>query len=455
MPSGTGNPTAAAFDVVIVGARCAGAPLGTLLAREGVKVALVEQAQFPRDTLSSHIFETDALTHLEELGVATRLLATGAPFVNHTDMRVEDVRLQLEWPRGPGDPGGLMSVRRFVLDPILAAAAAEAGAELRMGARVVGLIEEGGRVAGVRVDGGSAPHELRADLVVGADGRQSTVARLVGARKYNVTHNQRTLYWRYYENAQFDEQPTFVTHRWSDRFVLGIPADGGLYQAVIWPEFADFERHGGDLESLFAEQLSGCEPIERCIAGGRPVGKILGARRWEMFFREAAGPGWVLVGDAGHFKDPGPGRGIGDALLQAHSLAHAIAAALHPRSQLDQAMRRWARWRDEEFAEHYWFAADTSATGHLPAVLSELLRDLKAKGRAGEFFELLNHRARPSSVLTPARVLRATAAALARRSGHRREVLRDVGGLLVEDRRRRRLNRRPVYAPAAGAGPSR
>src|ERR671934_1985756 len=96
------------YDVVIVGARCAGSPLAALLARRGVRVALVEQATFPRDTLSSHIFEADALAFLDRLGVTQELRGTGAPFSERMDLRVEDVHgPALEWPLKPGDVGGL------------------------------------------------------------------------------------------------------------------------------------------------------------------------------------------------------------------------------------------------------------------------------------------------------------------------------------------------------------
>ena len=84
---------AESFDVVVVGGRCAGAPLATLLARRGVRVAVVEQASFPRDTLSSHLFQADALAFLDRLGLSERLRATGAPPVNTIDLRIEDVHV--------------------------------------------------------------------------------------------------------------------------------------------------------------------------------------------------------------------------------------------------------------------------------------------------------------------------------------------------------------------------
>src|SRR5215210_522045 len=113
------RPMAERYDVAIVGARCAGSPLATLLARAGVTVALVEQTTFPRDTLSTHLVEADALAFLHRLGVTDRLRATGAPFVRRTDTRIEDIRWVADWPQRPGDIGGIASVRRVVLDQIL------------------------------------------------------------------------------------------------------------------------------------------------------------------------------------------------------------------------------------------------------------------------------------------------------------------------------------------------
>ena len=131
------------FDVVIVGARCAGSPLAALLARQGVKVALVERATFPRDTLSTHIFEADALTFLDRLGVTEQLRATGAPFISRLDSRAGDFRWSMDIPRRVGDVGGSASIRRFVLDPILAEAAEESGAQVRMATTVTGLVKDG------------------------------------------------------------------------------------------------------------------------------------------------------------------------------------------------------------------------------------------------------------------------------------------------------------------------
>jgi 2-polyprenyl-6-methoxyphenol hydroxylase-like FAD-dependent oxidoreductase len=434
------------FDVVIVGARCAGAALGTLLAGQGVKVAVIEQATFPRDTLSSHVFEADAVAFLDRLGLTGRLRASGAPVVNRADIRVEDCRFSIPWPQAPGDVGGMMSVRRHVLDPILAGAAADAGAEVRMGTRVAQVREDSGRVAGVRVRSAGREHELRARLVVGADGRNSTIATLCRARKYNVVANQRALYWSYFEHADTGSEPAFLTHRWADRFVLAIPADAGLYQVLAWPEISALERSGR--QAAYHEQIRSCELLTDTLAGARQAGKLYGASRWQGFFREASGPGWVLLGDAGHFKDPAPGRGIADAFLQAVALAAAITAGLgRPDTHLDRAMAQWGRWRDREFAAHYWLANDLGQSGPVPAVLTEIVRRLNEQGQAGIFLELLNHRAKPSQVLTASRLMAATGRLMARPRGQRRTVLHETAGLVASDARRRWRSRRPRYVP--------
>ncbi len=441
------------YDVVVVGARCAGAPLAALLARGGARVALVERASFPSDTLSSHLFEADALAFLDRMGVSEGLRATGAPMVNRTATRVEDVQIEIELPQRPGDVGGMASVRRHLLDPLLAAAAEREGVELRAETEVTALLRERGRVAGVRVASkrdpagrdvaGDAESELHARLVVGADGRHSTVAKLCGARRYNVTPNRRLLYWAFFEGARVGPQPMFVSHRWGDRFILAIPSDSGLQQVLLWPERHERKRFGEDVDAAFLEHARACEPVAEMLAGARQVGKVLGAVSWEGFFREAAGPGWVLCGDAGHFKSPSPGRGIGDAFIQAESLSAAILGALGDNS-LDGAMQRWGRWRDREFAPHYWLAYDLEEEGTVPAVLVEILRDLQVQGRAGQFFDLLNHRAKPTQVLTPPRVLRATARLLGR-AGRSRVLseLATVGGREVQ---RHWRDRRPAYA---------
>jgi len=438
-----------AYDVVVVGGRCAGSPLGTLLAREGLRVAVVECASFPRDTLSTHIFQAPAIAFLDRLGVTEQVRATGARYLNRLQARLEDVEFSVAWPQERGDLGGVTSVRRFVLDPILASAAAQAGADVRMATTVTGLVEDSGRAVGVRALHAGRESVLKARLVVGADGRNSTIARLVKARKYNLTPNERFGYWAFFEDARPGPDPAILVQRWENRFVIGCPADDGLYQVIVIPDLRELPRFREDLGGSFMEYALSSDPVAEVLSDARRTGKFFGMLRWEGFFREPSGPGWVLVGDAGHFKDPAPGQGIADAFRQVDTLATTVVGALARSDEtLDRAVSAWGRWRDKDAAEHYWFAVDLGRAGPIPTPMPELAKRLLATGRIDQYAELFNHRTKPSKVISPPRVLGATGRLLARRGCERRALLREVGGLVAQDARRKRLKRRPVYIDA-------
>jgi len=341
-----------------------------------------------------------------------------------------------------------MSIRRLLLDPILAEAAVAAGAEVWMGAKVTALVRDRDRVTGVRVARNGSEQALEARLVVGADGRNSTVARLAESRKYNLTPNERFFYWSFFEGADPGAEPTVVFHRWSGNLVVAIRADSGLYQVLALPELSDLSRFRQNLEESYLEYVRRCDPVARALSDARRVGKLFGILRWEGFFREATGPGWVLVGDAGHFKDPSPGQGIQDAFRQVEFLEPAILSAINKSpSALDEALAGWARCRDEDAGEHYWLAADLGKAGLAPAVLPEIAQRLYERGKLDSFLNLFNHRSAPSKVLTPPRLAGATARLLARGGCDRRTLLSEVGVLIAEDVRRKRLARHPHYVP--------
>ncbi|WP_062213832.1 NAD(P)/FAD-dependent oxidoreductase [Streptomyces sp. NBRC 109706] len=438
-------------DVVIVGARVAGSSLAALLARGGLRVVVLDQATTIGFTLSSNIVQADSLAFLDRLGLTERLRAAGLTTMDQVDMRLEDFRAVLPFPTRPGDVGGAACLRRQVLDPLLVEAAREAGADVRLGVKVRGLLRgDDGRVVGVRTaERGGGEATVRARLVVGADGRASTVARLAGARQYHVTRNERAYYWTYFEGADTGEAPTFVFHRWGDRHLLGGPADNGLYIVGVSPEQHERETFHDDLEgSLMAHALS-CAPIAKAIGGANRASRVFGIRRFSGYFREASGPGWVLLGDAGHFKDPAGGRGIGDSFHQAERLAPAVTRAVTENrrdAELDRLCGEFGRWRDRVYAEYYGLASDLGVAGPIASVVPEVVRRLHARGQGGRVLDLLSHRVGVLGVLTPGRVAGATGRLLLR-GGGRRALLSEVRALGGTEIRRRRAMRRPAYAP--------
>jgi 2-polyprenyl-6-methoxyphenol hydroxylase-like FAD-dependent oxidoreductase len=435
------------FDVLIVGARCAGASLAALLAGQGYAVGLVDQISSPRFTPSSHVIQADAIGFLERLGVLDEVRGTGAPLLRAVDVRLEELWLKADYPLRPSDAGGGVCVRRQLFDPILLAAATAAGADVRMDTKVVGLIREAGRVVGARVTQGDQERHLRARLVVGADGRNSTVAQLCGARSYHVLPAERAYFWAYFASTTLPAEPTFVFHRWEDKFVVAAPADSGLFMVGTSCENAELAGFREDLEGSFMAQALACPPVAQALSGAHREGKILTASRLRGYFRQACGPGWALVGDAGHFKDPAAGRGIGDAFLQTEELSKVLATALRePTALLDRRLDEWARWRDSEFLDHYWTGADLGRAGPVGAMIPEIVRKLHEEGATGRFLDVLSHRCQPSELMTPPRVLAALGRLMLRRGGNRRAVLDEFGMLVGQQFKRQRLMRQPVFS---------
>ena len=446
------------YDVIIVGARCAGSPLATLLARAGMRVAVVEQATFPRPTLSSHLMEADALMFLARLGVLGPVEKTGVRFLRQADIRLNDLRIVTGFPLRFDDIGGAAFLRRHLLDSILADAAAEAGAEMLMGTKVVEVLWDNGRVCGVRAQRRNAQHgeakqqapevRLYAPLVVGADGRSSTIAYMCGSRKYNVNPNERSYYFTFFENADPAYDDRFVFHRWGDRVVWGGPADSGLYLVGVSPEVHEREYFRTETERGLMSHMRSCATMADALAGARIATKIFGIRKFDGYFRQSAGPGWVLAGDAGHFKDPALGRGIGDAFMQAETLAPAIISGLGGSGAgLDTRLCRWAEWRDRRFEGHYWLATILGQAGVFPSMVPEAVRQLQERGELDTFFDLFSHRSRYYDVLSPRMVGTATGRMLLSGRASRLQLIKDAAQQLAREPGRRWVNRYPRLAP--------
>src|SRR5436305_4103359 len=123
------------YDVLIVGARCAGSPLATLLARRGLRVGLLDRARFPSDTPSTHVIQPVGVAVLNRLGVLAQVLDAGAAVLEQGTLVYDDVRLDAAIGAADttGAPlrGAAICVRSIVLDAILAGGAAAAGDEVR------------------------------------------------------------------------------------------------------------------------------------------------------------------------------------------------------------------------------------------------------------------------------------------------------------------------------------
>ncbi len=327
------------YDAIIIGARCAGAATAIQLARGGKKVLVLDRSKPGSDTMSTHALMRGAVIQLDRWGLLDRVLASGAPEVTRTRFAYGDEVIDIDIRPSHGTRS-LVAPRRHVLDRILAEAAYEAGAEIRYGTSFVNVLRDPyGQIEGVIFDGPGRREQAYAPLVIGADGRRSTVARRVHARVLQeAKHKTNCIY------AYFDGLPN-EGYQWFYQSGLGVGAipthDGAhcVFASTTPHRLRAMIRSAGRemaLQQLFAEanpgfalRLSTATLTERPVIYGGDPG----------FIREATGPGWALVGDAGYFKDPLTAHGITDAFRDAELLSRAI---LSDRSLPDYEAARYA-----------------------------------------------------------------------------------------------------------------
>jgi len=185
--AGTTTPTVTrhidpAYDVVVVGARAAGAATAMLLARRGVRVLAVDRSAYGTDTLSTHSISIAGVYLLERWGVLDALRDAGTPVSRAVIFNYGDERVRIDIP-ARGGVDGLYNPRRTLLDATLVDHAVDAGAHVRHGVSVAALTRDAdGRVDGVELDVAGERRRVAARFVVGADGVRSKVAAQVGAR---------------------------------------------------------------------------------------------------------------------------------------------------------------------------------------------------------------------------------------------------------------------------------
>jgi 2-polyprenyl-6-methoxyphenol hydroxylase-like FAD-dependent oxidoreductase len=129
------------YDAIVVGARCGGSPTAMLLARRGYRVLLLDRARFPSDAISTHWIWPPGVACLKRWGLYDRLLASNCPPYRTIGLDLGEFRLEGELPPIDG-ADEMCAPRRTVLDKLLLDAAAEAGAEVREGFQVAGLIDD-------------------------------------------------------------------------------------------------------------------------------------------------------------------------------------------------------------------------------------------------------------------------------------------------------------------------
>jgi 2-polyprenyl-6-methoxyphenol hydroxylase-like FAD-dependent oxidoreductase len=432
--TGTSNGNVAArrdSDAVIVGASLAGCTAAIALARAGARVTLVDQRTEPSafKRICSHYIQSSAVATLERLGLLEPMLAAGA------------VRSRARiWTRYGGwvDPPERSSVasgvnlRREVLDPLLREIAASTpGVELMLGFGAQELERDGERITGVVVrERSGALMRLRGKLVVGADGRDSRVAKLADVRRKTYRHG-RFAYGGYFEGPAPAHAPDAQLWLLDPDMAAAFPTDSGLVFYACMPTTERLSEFKEDPGRAVVEFLAGV-PDAPPIRESRLLGGMQGKIDMTNVVHAPTAPGLALIGDAAMAVDPLWGVGCGWAFQSAEWLADSVAPALTGSRSLRRGLARYRRRYARGLRGHAMMIFDYAGGRKLSAAERLLFGAAAGNERLAAIMEAFGTRN-----IGPARMM-ATAMPLALASAARRALTRRAAA--------------PPPAPAASPG---
>ena len=377
------------YDAIVVGARCAGAPCALLLARKGYKVLMVDRSVFPSDmAFSCHFVHQAGSAAMQRWGLLDRLIASNCPPITENHFDYGDFTLV-----GPVTPvdgvNAAFAPRRIKLDPILATAACEAGAELRDGFSVQELLWDQDRVVGIRGKHKGVTIEEKARITIGADGMFSVVAKSVKAPEY---HNQPGLEGAWF--TYWSGVPLKGWHMWlrPNRAIFAYKTHDDLTLIGVAFPVKELGQIRPNVESSYMQTIETHVPelAERLRAGRREAHFVGGVIPYYM--RRPYGPGWALVGDAGYQKDPCTASGITDAFISAEWLTNAIDEGFSGRQPLEQALAAYEEKRNQSEMPYFELTTHFAALTPPPAEMQQFLAALQFNPeQRSRFFGVLAH----------------------------------------------------------------
>ena len=371
-------------DVLVVGGGPAGSSIAHALASRGIDVTVVDRARFPRPKPCAEYLSPQASRVLARMGALDEIERSGAAalagirvYAPNGSVIAGDFVAKHGY-HGFRDRG--LSVRREILDAILVERARAAGARIVEGAKVIDVLREAsGRVRGVRLTVDDAPQDVRARVVVGADGLGSVVARRL--------HLTRRLHWprrialvtHYRGVADVGEHGEM--HVAPDGYVGIADVGGGLTTvAAVFPASRSREISRDRVEFL-RRWLFDQRRLALRFASAERVTPVVATGPFASYARRAWVPGAALVGDAADFFDPFTGEGIYSALRGGELLADHVSDMLAAPSPAlaDAALREYDRARRREFGGKWLVERVIGAVVASPRLINRAARRLAAR----------------------------------------------------------------------------
>jgi 2-polyprenyl-6-methoxyphenol hydroxylase-like FAD-dependent oxidoreductase len=351
-----------------------------LLARKGYRVLLVDRARFPSDTVSTHFIHNPGMAALERWGLRDQLAGTGSPPIRTYTFDFGPFTIA-GTPRPSDGIDEAYCPRRTVLDTMLVHAAADAGVEVREGFTVDEILIDDGTVVGVRGKeaGGSAVTE-HATIVIGADGRSSSLAKAVRPEQYNEKPAVGPAFYSYWSGVGSSGFEVAIRDRCG---MAAFPTHDDLTLVIVGLPDAEFSAARNDVEGTFLRTVDLVPGLAERVRSGTREERFHAASDLAGYFRKPYGPGWALVGDAGYHLHPITAQGITDAFLDAERLTDALDTVFSGRAPFDDAMAAYQAARDEHVMPMYEMTFDLAQVDQPPPpetqqLLAAVARDQQA-----------------------------------------------------------------------------
>jgi flavin-dependent dehydrogenase len=338
-------------DVVVIGGGPAGSTVSTLLAQQGCRVELYERERFPRFHIGESLIP-ETYWVLKRLNMLPKMQQSH--FVKKYSVQFVNANGKLSapfyfWDNKPHECSQTWQVARSEFDKMMLDNAREHGVTVYEGARVMDVLFEGGRAAGVTVkNGDGAPREVRAKVVVDASGQNGLLQNRLRLRIWDPILNKGAV-WTYWEGAYRDsgrdEGATMVLQTVNR---LGwfwyIPLHNNIVSVGVVAPFDYLFKGRPDYERTYEEEVAICPAVKERVANAKRVTGYFATKDYSYRSKQTAGDGWVLIGDAFGFLDPLYSSGVLLALKSGEMAADAIVEGL---AKGDTSAAQLGKWGDE------------------------------------------------------------------------------------------------------------
>jgi len=337
-----------ACDCLVIGGGPAGSTVATLVAEAGLKTILLEREKFPRFHVGESLMP-EAYWVFQRLGVLDKMRNSpfvkkvSVSFVSHSGKQSQPFPFREHDPR---ECSSTWQVERSEFDQLLFENAAEKGADCRDGCRVTEVLFDGQRAIGARVASAEGSRRIDAQVVVDASGQQTLIANSLGLKRINPDLKKSAI-WTYYRDARRDPGEhagaTVILHtRHKETWFWFIPLQNDVTSIGVVGDNDLLLKNRGTPEDVFEQEMQQCPALTERLASAERVDKHHVAREFSYSTEQAAGDGWVLVGDAWGFIDPIYSSGVYFALKSGELAADCIIEGLRSGDTSGAQLGGWA-----------------------------------------------------------------------------------------------------------------